>query len=83
MRSEELNLDKFEEPFKSLRQKKAAGFGLLSSNIIIDGYDSLKNIPFHVFKVSIQQGIFPGSLYFAKVTRKLDYRPISILPVFL
>ena len=53
MQFEELNFDKFEEAFRSLKQNKAAGFNNLSSNIIIDVYDSLKNILFHVFKVSI------------------------------
>ena len=51
---QELNFDKFEEAFKSLKRKKAAGFDDLSSNIIIDAYNSLKNILFHVFKVLIQ-----------------------------
>ena len=56
---------------------KAAGFDDLSSNIIdaydsniIDAYDSLKNILLHVFKVSIQQGIFPDSIRISKVTPK-------------
>ena len=71
--------------------REAAGFDDLSSNIIIDAYDSLKNILFHVFKVSIKQGIFPHSLKIAKVTpifksgakdNVSNYRPISILPVF-
>ena len=88
---EELNFGEFGEAFKSLKQNKAAGFDDLSSNIIIDAYDSLKNILFHVFKVSIQQGIFPGSLKIAKVTpifksadkdNVSNYRPISIFPVF-
>ena len=92
MQFEELNFDEFEEAFKSLKQNKAAGFDDLSSNIIIDAYDSLKNILFHVFKVSIKQGIFPDSLKVAKETPifKSDakdsisnYRPISILPAFL
>ena len=91
MQFEELNFDEFEEAFKSLKQNKAAGFDDLSSNIIIDAYNSLKNNLFHVFKVSIQQGIFPDSLKIAKVTpifRSGDkenisnYRPIFILPVF-
>ena len=56
MQFEELNFNECEEAFKSLKQNKAAGFDYLSSNIIIDAYDSLKNILFHVFKVSIKQG---------------------------
>ena len=51
----------------------------------------MKNILFHVFKVSIQQGIFPDSLKIANVTlifksgdkgNVRNYRSISILPVF-
>ena len=58
MQFEELNSDESEEAFKSLKQNKPAGFDDLSSNIIIDTCDSLKNILFRVFKVSIKQGIF-------------------------
>ena len=88
---EELNFDAFEKAFKSLKRNKAAGFDDISSNIISDAYDSLKNSLFHVFKVSIKQGIFPDCLTIAKVTLILksggkgnvsSYRPISILPVF-
>ena len=76
---------------KSLKRNKAAGFDDLRSNIIIDTYNSLKNILFHVFKLSIKQGIFPDSLKIAKVIPTFkpgakdnvsNYRPISILPVF-
>ena len=88
MRFEELNFDEFEEAFKSLKRNKAAGFDDLSSNIIIDTYDSSKNILFHFFKFSIKQGIL---LKIAKVTpifksgakgNVSNYHPISILPVF-
>ena len=91
MQFEELNFDEFEEAFKSLKRNKAAGFDDLSSNIITDAYDSLKNILFHVFKVSIKQGIFPDSLKIAKVTpisksgakdNVSNYRRISMLLVF-
>ena len=91
MQLEELNFDEFEEPFKSLKRSKAAGFDDLSSDIIIDAYDSLKNILLHIFKVSIKQGIFPDSLKIAKVAvifksgakdNVSNYRPISVLPVF-
>ena len=54
MQFEELNFDEFEEAFKSLKWNKATDFDDLSSNIIIDAYDSLKNILFHVFKVSVK-----------------------------
>ena len=88
---EERNFDEFEKAFKSLKQNKAAGFDDISSNIIIDAYDSLKNSLFHVFKASIKQGIFPDCLKIAKVTlifksgckgNVSSYRPISMLPVF-
>ena len=91
MQFEELNFNEFEEAFKSLKRNKAAGFDDLSSSIIIDAYDSLENILFHVFKVSIKQGIFPDSLKIGKVTpifksaakdNVSNYRPISTLPVF-
>ena len=90
MQFEELNFDEFEEAFKSLKRNKAAGFDDLSSNIIIDAYDSLKNILFHVFKVSTKQGILRNSLKISKVTpifksgaedNVSNYRPISILYV--
>ena len=88
---EELNFDEFEEAFKSLKRNKAAAFDDLRSNIIINAHHSLKNIIFHVFKVSFKQGIFPDSLKIAKVTPIFKsgakdnvsiYRPLSILPVF-
>ena len=91
MQFEKLNFGEFEEVFKSLKRNKAASFDDLNHNIIIDVYDSSKNILFHVFKVSIQQGIFPDSLKIAKVTptfksgdkdNRSNYRPISTLPVF-
>ena len=68
MQFEELNWDEFEEALKSLKRKKAADFDDLRSNIIINTYDSLKNILLHVFKVLVQQGIFCYSLKISKVT---------------
>ena len=91
MQFEKLNFEEFEEVFKSLKRSKAAGFDDLSRNIVIDAYESLKNILFHVFKVLIQQETFPDSLKIAIVTPIFksgdkdnisNYRPISILPDF-
>ena len=73
MQFEELNIDEFEEAFKSLKRNKASGFDGFSSNIIIDAYDSLKNILFHAFDVSVQQRIFSDSLRIAKVTLIFKY----------
>ena len=89
MKFEELHLDEFEEGFKSLKRNKAAGFDKLSDNIITDAYDSLKSISFRIFKVSIQQSIFPDSLKIVKVApifksgdkHVSSCRPLSILPV--
>ena len=53
MQFEELNFDELDKAFKSLKQNKTANFNELSTNIITDAYDSLRNILFHVFKVSI------------------------------
>ena len=68
MHFKELNFDDFEEVFQSLKRNKAAGFNDFNTNTVADGYNSLKNVLFHAFKVSIQQGIFPDSLKIAKVT---------------
>ena len=45
----------FEEAFKSLKRNRASGFDDLGSNIIIDAYHSLKNVLFHVDKVSFNK----------------------------
>ena len=91
MQFEQLNFDEFEETFKSLKRNKAAGFHDLSSNNVTDAYDTLKNILFHIFKASIQQGIFPDRLKIGKVIlifkygdkdNVRNYHPISIFPVF-
>ena len=91
MQFEELNVNEFEEAYERLKRSKAEGFHGLNSNIIIDAYDSLKNTLFHVFNISIQQGMFPGCLKIAKVTpifisgdkdNVRNYRSISILSVF-
>ena len=47
MQFEELNFDEFEDSSKNLKQNKITGFHDLSSKIIIDAYDSLKNILFY------------------------------------
>ena len=50
MQFDGLNFNEFEEAFKSLKRNKAANQDDVSSNIITDAYDSLKNVLFHVSK---------------------------------
>ena len=69
MKFEELNFDEFEEAFKSLKRNRAAGFDDLNNKIVIYAYNRLKNILFHVFKFSIQQGILPDSLKIVKILK--------------
>ena len=81
------------ESIQKLKTKKKLLilFADLSISIIIDPYDSLKNILSHVFKTSVQQRIFPDSLKIARVTIILkscdkniasNYEPTSRVPVF-
>ena len=74
-----------------MKQHKTAGFDGSNSNIVIDAFDSLKNIRFYIFKVSTQRRIFADSLKIAKVTPIFksgdkdnvnNYCPVCILPVF-
>ena len=58
MQCEDLKFGEFEEAFKSLKRNKAAGFDDLSSNIINDAYDSLKNIVFHVLRSQFNKEYF-------------------------
>ena len=87
----ELTFDEFEKAFKSLQRNKATGCDDLNGNILIDSYDSFKNILYSVFKETLNQGLCPDLLKIAKVipvfkagdaTNISNYRPISVLPIF-
>ena len=81
----------FRKAFKKLERNKAIGCDGLNGNIIIDVYDSIKAIPFKIFKTSFEEAIFPEKIKIAKVSPSFkkgdkenveNYRPISILPIF-
>ena len=82
MQFEELNFDKFEEAFKSLKWNKVAGFDDLSNKIIIDAYNSLINILFHVFMFLSHQGIFPEIFKSGDKDNINNYHPTSIFSIF-
>ena len=79
-----------ENLIKSLKTT-AAGWDSISSNIVKSMYNSFITPLTHVLNLSITQGVFPNCMKIAKVlplfksgdkTNILNYRPISILPVF-
>ena len=81
----------FEEAFFSLKTNKSAGYDDISFNVIKKAYTHLYTPLFHVFQLSLSQGIFPDSLKIAQITpiykagettSLSNYRPISVLPCF-
>ena len=87
----ELSFQELENEFKTLKLNKAIGSDGLSGNIIMDVYDSIKVILFKIFKVSLEEAVFPEKLKIAKTIPFFkkggkenieNYRPISIFPIF-
>ncbi|XP_065658935.1 uncharacterized protein LOC136083463 [Hydra vulgaris] len=76
---------------KSLKRNKSIGADEVSGNIVVDCYESLKDILYKVFDASIRQGVFPDQLNIAKIipiykqadkTNINNYCPISVLSTF-
>ena len=63
----ELSFQEFEKTFKTLKRNKDIGYDGLNRYIITDVHDSLKVIPFKIFKESLEEVIFPQKLEIAKV----------------
>jgi hypothetical protein len=86
-----LSFDEFDKAFQMLKSNKAIGHDDISGNVVINSYETIKDVLYKVFKCSIDQGIFPDQLKIAKVTPIFkggellnvgNYRPISVLSVF-
>ena len=91
LNSTELTYDEFETAFLSQKINKSPGYDGISSNIIQKCYSVINEPLFHIFKKSINTGIFPDALKLANITPILksgdestlsNYRPISVLPAF-
>ncbi|XP_065662691.1 uncharacterized protein LOC136085324 [Hydra vulgaris] len=89
--SSELSHGKLDIAFKSLKRNKPIGADEVSGNIVVNCYESLKDILYKVFNASIKQGVFPDQLKIAKVipiykqgdkTNINNYRPILVLSTF-
>ena len=86
LNSTELTYDEFETAFLSQKINKSPGYDGISSNIIQKCYSVINEPLFHIFKKSINTGIFPNVLKLANITPILksgdestlsNYRPIS------
>ncbi|MBY0581188.1 MAG: hypothetical protein K2P53_05865, partial [Rickettsiales bacterium] len=87
----ELSIEDFEKSFKMLKSNKSIGHDGINGNVVINSYETLKDVLFKVFSCLIKQGIFPDHLKIAKVTpifkvgdptNVTNYRPISVLSAF-
>ena len=86
-----LTIKELDDAVKSIQKNKSPGYDEISSDIILDCYNELRHIIFHLCHKSLSTGIFPDKLKIAKVlpffktddkTLLNNYRPISILPCF-
>ncbi|XP_065650651.1 uncharacterized protein LOC136078775 [Hydra vulgaris] len=64
----ELSFVEFDKAFKMLKSNKTMGHDGISGNVVINSYETIKNVLCKVFKCSTDQGIFPDQLKIAKVT---------------
>ena len=86
-----LTFSELETAYFSVNKNKAPGYDDISSNVILNCYNEIKYLLFHIFNKSITTGIFPEALKIAQITPIFktgdeyiltNYRPISVLPVF-
>ena len=83
--------DELRLAFRSLLPNKSPGLDEISVNIIKSVYHIIEPVLYHIFSLSIKEGVFPNALKVAKVTPIFksgnnsevgNYRPISVLPCF-
>ena len=90
-KTQTLTFSELETAYFSVNKNKAPGYDDISSNVILNCYNEIKYLLFHIFNKSITTGIFPEALKIAQITPIFktgdesiltNYRPISVLPVF-
>ena len=62
-----LTMNKLKEAFFSLKTNKCSGHDEISFNVIKNIFGSLSKPFLHVFRLSLEKGIFPDDLKIAKV----------------
>ena len=85
-----MSINELKEIFFSLQTNKSPGHDIISFNVI-KSFGSLSKPLLHIFRLSLEEGIFPGDLKTAKVTPIFkagdekdfgNYRPVSVLSCF-
>ena len=86
-----LSTNELKDPFFSLQTNKSPGHDEISFDVIKSCFGSLSKPLLHIFRLSLEEGIFPDVLKTAKVTPIFktgdkndfgNYRPISVLSCF-
>ena len=86
-----LTMNELKEAFFSLETNKCPGYDEISFNVIKNCFGSLSKPLLHVFRLSLEKGIFPDDLKIAKVMGAFkagdenefgNYRSISVFPCF-
>ena len=86
-----LSTNELNDAFFSLQTNKSPGHDKISFNVIQSCFGSFRKPILHIFRLSLEEGIFPEDLKTAKVTPIFkagdendfgDYRPISVLSCF-
>ena len=86
-----MSINELREAFFSLQTNTSPGHDEISFNITKSCFGSLSKPLLHVFRLSLEEGIFPDDLKAAKVTPIIkagdendfgNYRPISVLSGF-
>ena len=86
-----LTLNELKDAFISFKLNKSPGYDEISFSVIKTCFGSLNKPLLHIFKQSLQSGIFPDKLKIARFTPLFkkgsdselgNYRPTSVLPCF-
>ena len=86
-----MSINKLKDAFFSLQTNKSPDHDEINFDVIKSCFGSLSKPLLHIFRLSLEKGIFPDDLKTAKVTPIFkvgdendfgDYRPIFVLPCF-
>ena len=74
------SLNEIEDKIKDINCKKPTTLNTIPANILRDNRDINSKYIFKFYKESVRSGEFPNTMKMAEITKKDNYRPVSILP---